>query len=76
MTLHLDKYDNTGLCGWIMILEYKRIITWDEYKVLKKYIKENKPFWSKISGRAYYWNRFKLKPRIEWLEKHIKLNSK
>ena len=72
-----------GLCGWAIGMYGHSKITLEEYMILKKYIKANRPglfesvksFIAYIQLEAYYWKIGEIAPRIEWLEKHIKLNK-
>jgi hypothetical protein len=74
---------NKGLCNWAEKLYYRNIITGSEQSKLKNYIDENRPFMlSSISTMCeiikhtdYYWKEGDIKPRIKWIQKHIKLNS-
>mgnify|MGYP003640951016 CR=1 FL=1 len=79
----LDNKDlfNSGLCHWIDQLWFRSKINDDESRLLGKYIRENKP--SKFSSidawcsrnNHYYWKPGNITPRINWINKHIKLNS-
>lgn len=79
----LDNQDlfKDGLCLWAISLSIGRKITITERELLSAYIKRNRPFrfstletsWNCIG--AYWWNCGNIKPRIKWIEKHIKLNS-
>lgn len=77
MLEHQDLYD-TGLCGWVNTLCMCDIISNQEGRHLKDYIKHNRP--SKYSSlecfkhRKYsnYWKIQNLEPRIKWIKKHIK----
>jgi hypothetical protein len=70
-----------GLCSWSGNLRYEHIISHSEFLLLKKYINENRPNkWSSLSAfvnsnSVFYWEKGDIKPRIEWIKKHIKLNS-
>ena len=77
-----DEYINNintiglyGLCSYVEHLYYKDLITDNESIYLDLYIKSNKPenFKRYI---PYYWGVTDSKARIEWLDKHIKLNKK
>jgi hypothetical protein len=71
-----------GLCAWIDELEMRGIISWTECSKLNIYIKENRPsmFSSLQAFRNsqwwFYWDRGDIKPRIKWINKHIKKLSK
>jgi hypothetical protein len=79
----LDNQDDfrIGLCIWANQLCFKRKITYEEYICLKNYIEDNRPSkWSSLNAfshrnMAVYWNQSNIKPRIKWIQKHIKLNS-
>jgi len=68
----------SGLCYWCNNLFHLEIINHSERIILQKYIANNRP--SKYSSlkayrnrfSAYYWKREDIKPRIKWIEKHIK----
>jgi hypothetical protein len=70
-----------GLCVWTNILFYQSIISISECFILREYIKSNRPsmfssfdaFIHSIEG--YYWKQGDIKPRIKWIQKHIKKNS-
>jgi len=71
-----------GLCLWTKMLFLKSKITLDEQILLRKYINKNSPSpFSSLDAMihaplsAYYWKRDSIKPRIKWIEKHIKCNS-
>jgi len=72
-----------GLCNWNYYLYHYGLISYFEYKELKKYIKENKPsifssfstFSQRLSGSCYYWEKGVIEYRINWIKKHIKLNK-
>lgn len=70
-----------GLCLNISNLYQKNLITCLEFKKLRKYIDNNRPsvfssfdaFYCKvIIASNWYWTKGNIKPRIEWLNKHIK----
>jgi hypothetical protein len=72
----------SGLCNWIYHLRIRRFITSNEYEILKKYIRENKPpvysSWSSFKTLfdypEYYWGFGEINPRLKWINKHIKIN--
>lgn len=80
MLLHKDKI-TLGLCGLAIKLYDNDIITVEEHIRIDNYIQHNRPSaFSSISALRsrrsnYYWVRGDIKPRIKWLNKHIKLNS-
>ena len=61
-----------GLCHWVDCLFSNGLIDITEYFRLKYYIQDNRPIGS---GFPYYWNIRDIKPRIYWINEHIKLNS-
>lgn len=85
----LDNKDlfKSGLCQWTINLYLFDIITCDERIVLKNYIVSNRPpFYSNFTmfyhtirrsdpAYHYYWKEGDIKPRIEWIKKHITKNS-
>ena len=80
----LDNKHNfhQGLCFWIIELRFaSSVINTEEYKILSDYINNNRPHpLSSLKafrsyGNGYYWKKGDIKPRIKWIEKHIKLNS-
>jgi len=73
----LDKPEHFqgGLCLWTVRLQVNECITYDEYRLLYDYIKDNKPFWSYFRASPYWWKVGKINPRIRWIKKHIKRNS-
>ena len=70
-----------GLCVWSQRLYNRDVISYNEYLSLKKYINENRPKWySSFDALShcfsvYYWEPGDIKPRIKWIQKHIKINS-
>ncbi|MEY2702604.1 MAG: hypothetical protein RLY43_1240 [Bacteroidota bacterium] len=77
-----DCFCSGGLCGWASELCLARIITCEEYHFLGEYISHNRPHkWSSYDAfkhrhEVFYWTPYNIKPRIKWIKKHIKLNSK
>lgn len=73
----------SGLCRWVQDMHSNDIISWEESDVLFLYIQANRPsaFSSinafKCRDTPIYWKLGDIKPRLKWLEKHIKkLNPK
>lgn len=73
-----------GLCAWASNLRFERIINIDEWSELRSYIGLNKPsgflyninYYKLINNNlGFYWIPGKIRPRISWIKKHIKLNS-
>ncbi len=70
-----------GLCQWNRALCQNQLIDYKEYSTLEDYIDDNAPFFFTIKrsfwyrGYRYYWPKGDIKPRLKWINKHIKLNS-
>lgn len=84
LVLNTFNSNYSGLCTNISDLYYNDIITWEETIKLKCYVHENRPkynfFSAKFNGvnpqeSMFFWEPFKVKPRIKWLKKHIKKNK-
>ena len=81
LTSELDSFN--GLCYLIIHAEGTKLITLDELVMLDSYIFSHKPkpyssfgaMYSYCKQDNYYWPKGHKKPRIKWLQKHIKLNS-
>ena len=74
----LKNIDNhvLGLCHLVRQLYRNNIINIDELILLLNYIMNHRPNNTyKEMGSVYFWKRGEKKPRIEWLEKHIKRQS-
>jgi hypothetical protein len=79
MLEHQNKF-RLGLCIWVNDLRLLKIISYDEWRELKTYIKNNKPsrfsswdyFKYSFSGSRFYWEASEIKPRIKWIKQHIK----
>ncbi|HSE99743.1 MAG TPA: hypothetical protein VLA48_02515 [Nitrososphaeraceae archaeon] len=87
LQLMLDNqylFDN-GLCRWRFNLRWSDfnnpIINQKESDLLETYIEKNRPHpLSSLNAllnftNTYYWKKSDIKPRIKWIEKHIRLNS-
>ena len=72
MLKNINKLD-WGLCGLAWLLYYyNNSITIGEYKLIIRYIDNNRPNnLYKKRDNAYYWKAGLSKPRIAWLKKHI-----
>jgi len=47
------------------------------YKLLYDYVYNNSPFLHMMFGLSrFYWKRFKILPRLKYIDKHIKLIEK
>jgi hypothetical protein len=77
--LMLERQDQfaKGLCLWVSLLNYSRIITFEECCLLEEYIHNNRPsMFSSLSAFKnrrgyYYWNKGDITPRIKWINKQI-----
>lgn len=83
LMLENQPSNKTGLCHWSNILFDKKIIDRYEHNLLYEYIKNNPPFLRALIARIidkrrdyYYWRIGSIAPRIKWLKKHIKKQSK
>ena len=76
LQLMLDnkQFFENGLCIWCINLSIYRLINIKESILLKEYIKSN-PKKGFTNQQVYWWKRGVIKPRIEWIEEHIKINS-
>lgn len=72
-------YDTKGICILVSYMCGHYLINDSEYEMLLRYIENNRPSifnsWDTFKNRNsdYYWPRYKIKPRLKWLDKHIKL---
>lgn len=74
------NYFRSGLCRWAESLCYRHpfLITDLECRLLKEYIKSNRPNWLssidafKRRDSVFYWKPDNIEPRIKWIKKHIK----
>ena len=77
--LWLHKYRRervpiSGLCLLFFLMLERRIITKDEYTELHRYLgKNHSP--TKLRYDGFYWEKYLFIPRVEWLNKHIKLTK-
>ena len=77
LELMLDQYQNNpdsdirckGLCYAVINVRYRDLITQEEERLLKRYLKENRPKYSRLTG--FWWPKGKTAPRIEFLKKLI-----
>ena len=70
MLKHQD-YFSFGLCHWIAKLNSWNIINRKEYLIIYDYINSEKP----KGSSDFWWEKGRIKPRLKWLEEHIKINS-
>ena len=68
LMLEHQELFHAGLCNWALYLYDDDLITRAEYRLLRQYIKENKP---ENAGLTYYWEKGKIAPRIEWINQQI-----
>lgn len=77
------QHFDSGLCYWIGNCYLSGLINGKEHSILDIYIEKNKPstfssferFKQELLIRSFWWKKGDIKPRIEWLKKHIKKNS-
>lgn len=65
------SYPRSGLCAVASYLCEFNKISQEERDLFEDYLKVTE----KVNIRRYVWPINELKPRINWLETHIKLNS-
>ena len=70
-----------GLCQIIDIITSDDELTLEEAYILKRYLHQNRPSKPKHPGSSYwengyYWDYCLMRPRIAWLDKHIKKTTK
>lgn len=63
----------TGICGVATYWMVRGVISGIELDIIESYIKKNNP--NTTSEYGYFWPVTEEKPRIAWLEEHIKLNT-
>jgi hypothetical protein len=68
-----DSFE-TGLCMLIDDLKFAGIITPAEQNRLNNYIDKNHP--KNYDYYPYYWEKYKWRPRIIWINKQIKKLTK
>jgi hypothetical protein len=64
----------TGLCSTFVSM-YKKCITEKEFNILLSLIKRNKPLKTYVYNSNFYFEPYKTKPRLEYLEHLILLNN-
>jgi hypothetical protein len=68
-----------GLCAWVYEVYAHKDITYEDRKIMEKYIGLNRPSkWSSFSAWVhedsdFYWKCGKIKPRVKWVKCHIEL---
>jgi len=60
-----------GLCWIITNLRYYSVISDVEGEVIINYLYDHQP----KGAMAYFWTPYKIKPRLQWLTKHINLTK-
>lgn len=77
MLEHKDRF-LSGLCLWVSEMYMNDIITYQEAVLLQNYINGNRPFWNRFfkGDISFWWKKGQIKPRIKWINKHIKKLSK
>ena len=74
-----------GICAAVQTLRNNNIIAGNDFTLIHSYVKSvtktRKVFYNcngeKVSDKnQFVWSPFNIEPRIKWLDKHIKLNSK
>lgn len=75
VVLDNPEYFRSGLCNWIYDLKIDGFITHQEQHILEYYISQFPTDRFRTSGSMYYWESGLIKPRIEWLKEHIKLQE-
>jgi len=72
---------SSGLCGWVNELSSCRLISGEEFDVIRVYIDSNRPSkYSSLGAYLYrknnfYWPPYRLKPRLRWINKHLDILS-
>jgi hypothetical protein len=76
LMLENQQFFKSGLCRWIENMYRRGIITEAECYRLEYYLSQNKPitFYKilRMNNNRYWWRIGDIKPRIKWIEKHIK----
>ncbi len=67
-----DQFFVTGLCGWAANLWMDDFITSKEHTLINCYLENNLP---PKKPNKFCWRIAGIKPRLKWINKHIKLNS-
>jgi len=71
MLLERKDLFSTGLCMWVTEMYYHDYFTLDEKWKVHRYIDRHEP--KKFVDEIYFWKRGSIKPRINWIKKHIQL---
>lgn len=76
MLNHIRWMGGFGLCALIWELYREGLISFEEEKILIRYLKENRPKNLRTYFKSpWYWTQGRQRPRIKWLKKHIKILS-
>lgn len=74
-----NKYrfeQNDGICNVIRSLYINDEISISEMQVSREYMENNKPWFADLRWNwfqtAYWWRAGRTKPRVKWINKHIK----
>ncbi len=67
MLKHQDLFA-FGMCGWLIVLNLRKVINHNEYFLLRNYLRKNKP---KDLGQDFWWEIGKTQPRIDWINEQI-----
>ena len=76
MLEHKSLFIN-GLCLWASDLNWRGIISHDEFRLLQQYIDNNRPSkYSSLSAfnyrhSSFYWKCGDIIPRVKWINKHL-----
>jgi hypothetical protein len=73
--LEIHKIKPIGLCFLVYVLHHRNKISQHERLVLNKLIRENKPFGNWIYDCGYYFEPYKIEPRLKYLDHLILLNN-
>lgn len=81
--LQRSYYKWDGLCQCVMMLYTDALIDIEECNIIDEYIQDNFPEGlpeegdgEELAQNWYFWKPKDEAPRLEWLDKHIKLNTK
>lgn len=71
----LDENSVWGLCLVPANMYNRTIITYDEYNILCKYLRDNLPTRKYVENDAFCWKPGSIRPRITWLNTRIELEE-
>lgn len=75
MEIVLEEFKNhihKGLCQASYVAHNRGNLSWHERYIFKNYLYAHKPFIARLTNSLFFWEQYKKRPRIKWLEKHIK----